>query len=598
MPRRADIQHLEVSLADKDIQSLVRDIDAGKIVLPEFQRDFVWPTVQVSKLLESLLNGYYINTLLTLPVVAGEESVPFPPRPVAITDGEPDLSRQMDMVLDGQQRITSIYYALKAPDIPLKNTSYPQRFGLKFSKVVDGVLNESAVDWKSTYYDKWRNLAVDDYETHIDDDFVPFTVFEDEEIFNEWRYALEDLSAERSDITLDEVRQFDRNTKVFRGYDVPIIRLDAETRPSTVVQTFERINTQGLELGVFDILTARLYPDDINLRELWETATDEYSNIDSYRETASEDQARKRVLKTLALHRDTEVDDDNLRELSSEDFEEDWNTACQMMNRALDRAYSTGVGGLGVTDKFGFPYPTMLPPLANLLHLAEENPSVPDRRGLEMMKRWYWASIFAYRYSVSSDTAAYQDFRQVSSWIRDEREELPEAIEDAPNRIPVELDLESLTPGSGAYKAIMSLLILNGAKDFGTFESITIHQVDDHHIFPKSMLSAELEALHESSTVAQNRILNRTIIEARANRFQYRDRRPSDYIRDMISDHPDGEEGVASLLEDHFINEDGFNALLDDDYPAFCNARKSELQQEIVARVGEDIHWSRAESMI
>lgn len=580
---------LNVSLANKGIQTLVREIEEGKIVLPEFQRDFVWPTGQVAKLLESLLNGYYINTLLTLPVMAGEDNVPFPPRPVEASDKEPVRSGGMEMVLDGQQRITSIHYALTAPDNSLDNTKHPQRFGLKFSKVIEGTLDESAIVWNSTYYGMWGELENDDYETQVDKDFVPFTIFQSSDAYDDWRFGMEDFSTTVEDLSIEDVREFDRNTKVFRSYDIPIIEFSADTDPTTVVQTFERINTQGLELGVFDILTARLYPDDIQLRKLWERTVRQQPNIRSYSDTSGEGTARNRMLKTLALFRDSECKEADLRELSSNDFVDDWNQAAEILDRALEKAQSSGEGGLGVIQKYGFPYGTMLPTLSNLIHIAERDGSYPDQEGLKMVRRWYWASVFSLRYSGSSDTVSYNDYREVRDWIRDDRDELPESIEAAPRRIPVELDLTTLTRG-GPYKGLMSLLVLNGARDFGTFESIEVHEVDDHHIFPNSVLKSGLDS-YQYDTAQRNRILNRTVIESRGNRFRYSDSPPSEYIRQMIEQHNEGETGVKQVLRGHFINEEGFEAMLEDDYETFCAARRSVMQEEVSRRVGVDIDW-------
>ena len=93
---------LEIGLSSKDVQSIVEDANKGQLVLPAFQRNFMWPTSQIGKLLESLLNGYYINTLLTLPVTRGSnDKVPFPTKKVEGVSGEPDGSAQIDMILDG-----------------------------------------------------------------------------------------------------------------------------------------------------------------------------------------------------------------------------------------------------------------------------------------------------------------------------------------------------------------------------------------------------------------------------------------------------------------------------------------------------------------
>jgi len=199
--------------------------------------------------------------------------------------------------------------------------------------------------------------------------------------------------------------------------------------------------------------------------------------------------------------------------------------------------------------------------------------------------------------SGSSDTISYQDYNEVRDWIHEVRNELPEAIELAPQRIPVELDLETLTQG-GPYKGIMSLLVLNDARDFGTFESITLHEIDDHHIFPNSVLKSGLKQYTSIDSTERNRILNRTVIESGANRFDIRDNPPSTYVRDMIRGHERGEEGVKDVLEDHFINEAAFEAMLEDDYETFCEERKTTIRAEIENRIDEEIDWSIGEEGI
>lgn len=587
---------LDVSLTDKDIQKLVEEIENGKIVLPDFQRDFVWPTSEVGSLLESLLNGYYINTLLTLPIIGGGENVPFPPRPVQATSEPASHSGYLEMVLDGQQRITSIYYALTAPDQPLDNTKWPQLFGLKLSRILDGKLDDETVQWKSSHYGIWEDLGRNDYAIQVEKDFIPFTIFKSKDTFDDWRFGMADYASETNDLSREDVQIFDKQTRVFRNYGIPIIEMGSDTSPDTVVQTFERINTQGLELGIFDILTARLYPDGVRLRELWKETYANYDNIQNYAEGTDIKRIRKHLLKALALYRDRECKDETVGELSPHNFQSDWGVVSEMLDRTLDKAQSTSRGGLGVTEKYGFPYSTLLPPLANLLHIAENAETYPRHENLEMVQRWYWASTFSRRYSGSSDTISTKDYVEGRDWMKGERTELPEAVQDAPNVIPVELELESLTRG-GAYTGVMSLIALNGARDFGTFESIELHEVDDHHIFPDAKLKRG-ETGEDYSSTERNRILNRTIIESKNNRFNIRDRLPSEYIPDMIAAHPRGEEGVRTILQEHFINSHGFDALLDDDYPGFCKARKEEIQSEIARRVGIDFDWTLSEEFV
>lgn len=584
---------LEVALRRIDIQTLIDQLESGKIVLPDFQRDFVWRTKQVGKLLESLLNGYYINTLLTLPVLTGSDrSPPFPPRWVKGVgrDGKEPANWQMEMVLDGQQRVTSIYYAMNAPEFGLSNTVYPQLFYLDFERVLEGKLDEDTVDWRRRDWDSSQRLVRNDYEEQLEQGRIPFTIFKNNDSFKEWRRGMEEFGRQGGEITRQEIYRFEEQTEVFRGYEIPIIQLDASTSETKVVRTFERINTQGLELGIFDILTARLWTEDIRLRDLWEDTLQSCPRVSAYASASSEERLRKLILKTLALSRGEECRNQKLRELEPRGFEDDWHETSRMMNRALDKLYGRGEGGFGVTDRFGLPYTTILAPLSPLVELAERTRAYPDGEQLRKIGRWYWSSVFSARYSGSSDTKAYKDVNQMAAWMKG-KGEVPEAIQEAPDRIRSEVELWSITRG-GLYIGIMCLLTLNGAKDFGTFENIDLHEIDDHHIFPNSRLRDGVGGTRYDERTPRNRILNRTVIESRGNRYKYRDQLPSEYLRKMVDEHPGGEDGVRKLLEHHFIDDDGFEAMKTDDYESFCESRMAVIREAIEERVGASIDWS------
>jgi len=580
---------LKIELGGIKVRNIFEEVENGKIVLPDFQRDFVWPTDQVAKLLESILNGYYINTLLVLPIVTSEEhGPPFPPRTVeGVTNGNIPFDTQM--ILDGQQRITSIYYAITAPtDVSLANTVYPQLYFLSFKKAVDGIFDEEAIGWRRRDWESSQSYIDNDYGLQIENDIIPFTIFKSTDTLRKWRRGLERYAEETGKISNTEIDQFEDNTDVFHNYEIPIIKLAADTPESKVVRTFERINTQGLELGVFDILTARLWTSKIRLRDLWEETLNRYPTISSQFDSISEERFRELLLKTIALHRGHECNESHLRELSPNNFESDWFQASKMIDRVLLRAKSSGEGGLGITEKFGFPYSTMLPLLANFIHMAENKDAYPDKVRLSKIQQWYWASVFSKRYSGSVDTTSFRDYREVKSWIMDEGK-IPDAIENAPQRITAELSLETLNRG-GFYRGIMSLIILNRAKDFGTLESIELHQVDDHHIFPISLLRDGLNGKKYEKEV-RNCILNRTIIESKSNRYKYKDLQPSHYIREMIESHPEGEAGVRNLLRGHLIDDSGFRALLEDDFEMFLSSRQNVIQEAIKNKVGMDIVW-------
>jgi uncharacterized protein with ParB-like and HNH nuclease domain len=93
----------------------------GKLCLPDFQRDFIRPRDQVADLIRSVLRHYYIGSLLLLR--CDPERPPF--APIFLRGAKPNHHepRPELLVLDGQQRLTSLLYALTAPNLNLKNSS-------------------------------------------------------------------------------------------------------------------------------------------------------------------------------------------------------------------------------------------------------------------------------------------------------------------------------------------------------------------------------------------------------------------------------------------------------------------------------------------
>ena len=130
-----------VDIQKPDVRSIVEDIEKGKIALPDFQRDFVWKSDDVQDLLVSVLADYYIGTMLVIDDVKDEAG--FKLRLVPGVPATTTISSIVKILLDGQQRCSSLYYALRAPDIPLSGRKNPSRFYLNVSSAM-------ADDWQST----------------------------------------------------------------------------------------------------------------------------------------------------------------------------------------------------------------------------------------------------------------------------------------------------------------------------------------------------------------------------------------------------------------------------------------------------------------
>jgi uncharacterized protein with ParB-like and HNH nuclease domain len=112
---------MEIIPDKRKIVGLVEQAYEGKLCLPEFQRDFVWTHEAVADLVRSILRGYYIGSLLLLR--CDPQRPPFAPTYLRGAKGTYQEPRPDLLILDGQQRLTSLIYALTAPELKLKDTS-------------------------------------------------------------------------------------------------------------------------------------------------------------------------------------------------------------------------------------------------------------------------------------------------------------------------------------------------------------------------------------------------------------------------------------------------------------------------------------------
>jgi len=119
---------LKTTPDNENLLSLIDDARTGKIVLPQFQRNFVWSRDDITALLVSILEGHFIGSFLLLRT--DREEVPFAVRALQGVNLHDDQLKPEKMILDGQQRMTSLHYAFAAPEISLRGTKYPYRFFL------------------------------------------------------------------------------------------------------------------------------------------------------------------------------------------------------------------------------------------------------------------------------------------------------------------------------------------------------------------------------------------------------------------------------------------------------------------------------------
>lgn len=155
----------------KKLIALVNHARKGRLVLPQFQRNFVWSASEIIDLLVSIMQGYYIGTFLLLRTAP--DDVPFAVRPLEGIEIPNNHLRPEKIILDGQQRLTSLNYVFTAPPIPLRWTKYPYRFFLNLERVARGDIEDAVWCDRADRCDDWL-----DQQKQFDEMQLPFTEIE------------------------------------------------------------------------------------------------------------------------------------------------------------------------------------------------------------------------------------------------------------------------------------------------------------------------------------------------------------------------------------------------------------------------------------
>ena len=566
---------------NQQLLDLINYARKGKIVLPQFQRNFVWGRDDITDLLVSILEGHFIGSFLLLRT--DNENIPFAMRAIQGVNLNDDQLKPDWMVLDGQQRLTSLHYVFAAPKLSLRWTKYPYRFFLDLRKVTEGKFDEAVSSERVDYVG--RQL---DRETQFQTLVIPFTEIEN---WNDWLSAYEQWLVEKDkDFYFNQYFKTDKPTwnKVInhiQAFLVPTIEIpkvpsDDPDRIAEVCAIFEKMNSTGVRLSVYDLLTARLYKYGIDLHRLWEESADKHDWLRQYSD-GTPDEYGVYVLRTIALLRGLDVKGKTLINLQPNNFEKNWQEAVASMEKALQRMTSTNEDGFGVFDSQWAPYSTMVSPLAAMLWAIDKQKL--DHQAYKLMRRWYWASVFRERYAGSVESTIYRDYQDFLKATTDPDFE-PVALAEA--RISIVENkayaLHTVSRRNSVYRGIMCLIALKGAKDFQADDSIEFHTLDDHHIFPKAYLHGQKASDGESIPAGRvNSIINRTLISAQTNKRISR-RKPSNYLAELVPP-----ERLEEIMTSHFINEDALEAMRADNFDAFMDARELELMIELNNRLSD-----------
>lgn len=576
------------------LQDLLTQADVGKLQLPDFQRGWVWDDDRIRSLLASVSVSFPIGAVMLLET--GGNHVRFKPRPLAGTDPRLLQISPETLILDGQQRLTSLYQALVSPIVvetkDSRGKAIRRWYYVDMKKALGpngdredaivGVPEDRVV--KTFRGDIDLDVSTPDLE-YAKDHFPANRIFHSAE----WRQAYN----KHWDYAPDKIQLYDKFEaeviKRFEQYQMPVIELMKETPKEAVCLVFERVNTGGVALTVFELLTASFAADNYQLREDWNAReqrlkrkhpvlgnlqSDDFLQVMSLLVT----QAGRR--KALAGPEPDKAPGISCKRKDILKLEvSDWKDWADRVEEGFESA-ARFLYGQKIYKARDLPYRTQLVPLAAVFaDLGKEGKTDGAR---EKMARWYWCGVLGELYGGAIETRFARDLPELVAHVRGDSTE-PITIQESSFQANRLLTLR--TRNSSAYKGLYALLMRDGGRDFLSGEPIEAQtffddKVDIHHIFPEAWCkTAGIEP------GIYNSVINKTPLSAHTNR-RIGGRAPSKYLPVIEADAKVNSRRMDDILRSHCVAPQHLRA---DAFWDFYAARAEVLLQRIEAATGKTI---------
>lgn len=579
---------------DRPLTDLMKAVDTGAAQLPDFQRGWVWDDDRIKALILSVIHSFPVGAAMFLEY--GNESIHFKHKPIEGSDAAPGVEPD-ELILDGQQRLTSLYNALYSKKSVHTKTDKGKEIDRYYYLNIERALDPASDDEEIVISVPATRQITSDFGRKIDidlstrqDEFrmkmFPLNIIlnsgEEQGWQNEY-YAYYNYDPA---VIQQFTELFSKIIMPTQKYAMPVILLDKETPKEAVCQVFENVNTGGVSLTVFELVTAIFAMDDFPLREDWRNRKEKYFSGDLLDTVTATD-----FLTALTL-------------FSS--FKAGGTVSCKKKDvlslkltsykkHADDLCYGFSVAEKLLQEERIFssrdlPYSTQLIPLAAICTVLMDGNRIYTTTVKNMVKQWYWCGVFGELYGSANETRYANDMTQVIKWITDGGD-LPKTVTDFffnPTRL---LSLQSRQ--SAAYKGIMALILKNHARDFISgaemdFSTYLNERIDIHHIFPKDYCIRQGYDKNK-----WNSIVNKTPISASSNR-ELGGVAPSAYLEKLAKKGSILPTDLDNHVETHWIDH---NLLRNDEFQDFMVDRAKKLLGAIEAVTGRTISGKNSDEV-
>jgi hypothetical protein len=494
------------------IRKVIDSITAGTMRIPAFQRGFVWDAEHVAYLMDSIYKGYPFGAVIlwrTKEKLSSEKSL----GPFELPDRHPEYP--IDYVLDGQQRITSIFGVFQTELTPEGDDSWTHIY---FDMEAADNLQES------------QFLALEDDEVDLTRHFPISTFFE----VTAYRQATARLSDEEA-LLIDKVQE------KFKEAVVPTQEIATDDRAKVAI-VFERVNRMGVELDVFQLLTAWTWSEDFDLQQRFADLAEDLQPH-GFGEVAEDTNLLLRCCSGIVAG---DASPTAFMNLKGSDVRDRFDDIEHGIRGAIDFLRKN----LNVETLANLPYPSCLVPLA--VFFAAKSVSMTDAQR-EVLTRWFWRACFSRRYSAGVIRNLNRDIEEAAKL----RLGQSTALADFSAEADADFFSQTFTIGTVNTRTFILLLANSQPLSFVSGNAVTLTKVlqaynrnEFHHLMPQAFLKGLGATSREI-----NQLANYAIISAADNKAlggvapsEYRAKMPAAKVKLIL----DRSLCPESLFDDHF----------------------------------------------
>lgn len=523
----------------KQYSNLIDDISTGRLKIPQFQREFVWDLKSSARLIDSIVKGYPVGTFIFWKTKERLRSV----RNIGnLNLPEPPQGDFVNFVLDGQQRITSLYASIQGVSVTRadgKTEDFSEIYVDLEAKPDESVVITAIEGRSSKELIKLKDLI-----------FGGVTFF----IEFEKKYH-------------PKIEDYQRR---IQSYNFSVIQVD-EVPIEVATDIFTRINVGGKSLTLFEIMVAKTYDFEKNfdLSDRFEKLIEKLRTVDY--ETISS----ATILQTISILIKKECKRGTILKIEKEKFVDNWESAVDAIERAID--YFRGYYRIPVSQLL--PYYSLIVPFAYFFY---HHPDKPTGKMKDYLEDFFWRVALSGRYSSGTEGKLAQDVKRIDKILKEELPEYDWAISTNPEFIK---NNGWFSAGKSYVKGILCIYAYHQPKSF--IDNSIVHINNDwlkqansknyHHFFPKAYLEKK-----DKNDWRINHVLNITIVDDHLNKREIKAKAPSVYMSEFKKKNPNH---LNETMKTHLIDDLDSFGVWNDNYDVFFEKRAHAVSKEIAKRI-------------